>query len=73
MAERRVMCSTGLQASVLEMLADLLDSPAGSAIAREGDEDLPAMRAEAARKLEELVEVRRHACCALALQKKDIG
>ena len=53
------MCAVGLQASVLEMLADLLASPAGSAMPREADEDLLAMRAEAGRKLEELVEVRR--------------
>ena len=40
------------------MLADVLEAPASRAIARLADEDLPAMRAEAARKLEELVEVR---------------
>ena len=55
------------QASVLELLADLLEC--SDDVAREADEqDVPAMRAEAARKLEELAEVDMlHSMCLLVL------
>ena len=56
-----MICTEGLtkwrvghQVSVLEQLADLLEA---SGVPRNEDEDLPAMREEARRKLEEINEV----------------